>query len=148
MKTNIEWRLPKLHAELERAQYSQLQRELNVQQSFKRAGISDDLCYAYEAFCNALDPQFGQRGGFSITCYGDHSGSYTAYDPYFSIFKASVEMSYTDCNFRCEPSTLDHSDGTTEYVVEFWPMKPLGPVGSESTWFDLFVSCTVPGILI
>lgn len=111
------------------------------------SGISEVLWEAYNAFCSSLDPEFGQRGGFSITCDADHEGCYTSYDPQFQIFKESVEGAYSNCNFRCEsfseparaPGMGYWDRSGTAYIVEFWPLKCPDPLtGTESTWGEQY----------
>ncbi|KAI0136848.1 hypothetical protein BJ170DRAFT_33074 [Xylariales sp. AK1849] len=101
------------------------------------AGISKDLWAEYEAFCESLEPIFGSRGGWSITCEADHEGSYIKYDPGFGLIKEYAEMDFSNFNFRCEASTVNN----VEYVVEFWPIKsPETTAGVESTWGERYVS--------
>lgn len=113
------------------------------------SGISEVLWEAYNAFCSSLDPEFGQRDGFSITCNADHEGCYTSYDPEFQIFKESVERPYSNCNFRCEafseqaraPGMGYWDRSGTAHIVEFWPLKcPDLVTGTESTWGEQYVS--------
>lgn len=68
------------------------------------AGISNELWREYEAFCESLEPSFGSRGGWSVTCYQNHGGSYVGYDPDLDLFMQSAKMPLGACNFRCEAS--------------------------------------------
>lgn len=90
------------------------------------AGIFKDLWEEYEAFCESLAPKFGSRGGWSITCFYNHNGSYLQSDPDLELFLQSAEMPLRGCNFRCEATTVKNM-GRTEYVVEFWPLANLEP---------------------
>lgn len=65
-------------------------------------GISDELWNEYKAFCESLEPKFGSRSGWSVTCFENHGGCYVKWDPELSLFKESADMSLTNCNFRCE----------------------------------------------
>lgn len=114
-----------------------------------QASISEDLWEEYEAFCESLEPRFGSRGGWSITCFTDHQGSYLQYDPHLMIFLRTAEIPLHNCNFRCEASTVGPSAAQMalpncpdkEYVVEFWPIASLEPrTGSETTWGEQYVS--------
>jgi hypothetical protein len=141
-------------AQLQAAETSKEAAEENFETHLEHSGISRELYQAYQAFCDSLDPEFGQRGGFSITCDADHKGLYPEYDPGFLVFKECIETSYTQCNFRCEASkeyasirTLDKKTNQMgwqpgwNFVVEFWPIKPPEPLmGTESTWGDQYVS--------
>jgi hypothetical protein len=118
--------------------------EDKVEALFEYSGISMELYTAYEAFCESLDPQYGQREGFSITCNADHDGSYVMYDPEFDVFKTCIEMPYTNCNFRSEAwtPTVCESEGLplSSKIVEFWPIKsPIPNTGTEATWGEQYV---------
>ncbi|KUI55781.1 hypothetical protein VP1G_03224 [Cytospora mali] len=98
------------------------------------AGISDELWQEYEAFCESLEPKFGSRGGWSVTCYEDHEGSYVKYDRHLNLFVQSAEMPLGACNLRCEASVIE-SYHKREYVVEFWPLASPEPLTEgETTW--------------
>jgi hypothetical protein len=141
-------------AQLEAAEKSKVAAEESFETQLEHSGISQELYNAYQAFCDSLDPEFGQRGGFSITCDANHLESYPEYDPEFAIFKEFVEMPYTQCNFRCEASEESARKRTfnektnkwdwqpaTDFVVEFWPVKSPEPVnGTESAWGEQYVS--------
>ncbi|ORY60016.1 uncharacterized protein BCR38DRAFT_476908 [Pseudomassariella vexata] len=100
--------------------------------------VSEDLWQAYTEFCESLEPEFGSRGGWSITCHWDHNGSYVNYDPDLSLFREHTDMPYWDCNFRCEASTIKpYINALAEHVVEFWPVQspePLPFSGANTTW--------------
>lgn len=117
--------------------------EDEVYANFEDSGISADLYNSYLDFCESLDPEFGQRGGFSVTCNSDHENSYTNYDPEFSLFKDCIDMPYTHCNFRSEASVISPKEsigGPSEYIVEFWPIKAPEPLtGTELTWGEQYV---------
>ncbi|KAK2597210.1 hypothetical protein N8I77_013071 [Diaporthe amygdali] len=102
------------------------------------AGISERLWEEYEAFCESLEPKFGNRGGWSVTCFENHSGSYVQWDPDLNLFVESAEMPLGSCNFRCEAGTVK-SMGKTEYVVEFWPVaNPEPRMQTATTWEDQY----------
>lgn len=112
-------------------------------------GISEELWEEYEAFCESLEPEFGSRGGWSISCWTDHANSYVKYDPDLRLLSQFAEMPLQNCNFRCEAYTLvpkakHRPDGNPlekEYVVEFWPIaSPELRTGTEKTWGDQYVS--------
>jgi hypothetical protein len=141
-------------AQLEAAESAKEAAEETFETQLQHSGISQELYNAYQAFCDSLDPEFGQRGGFSITCDADHQGSYPGYDAEFAIFKECVEIPYTQCNFRCEASKENSrkwilKDEKTQQrgwvpsidsVVEFWPIKSPEPMnGTESTWGEQYV---------
>lgn len=114
-------------------------------------GISKELWQEYEAFCESLEPRFGNRGGWSVTCFADHRNSYVKYDSDLMLFSESAEMSLEDCNFRCEARTILSSPHqktrpdcpNKEYVVDFWPIASPEPrTGTEKTWGEQFVSLT------
>lgn len=105
------------------------------------AGISDELWREYEAFCESLEPPFGSRGGWSVTCFEDHGGSYVKYDPDLELFVESAEVNLGTCNFRCEASVETTRFGKHEYLVEFWPLAiPEPRIGDENTWGEQYVS--------
>lgn len=112
-------------------------------QTHIRAGISNQLWAEYEAFCESLEPKFGNRGGWSITCYEDHKGSYLQWDPDLGLFLESAEMHLGSCNFRCEATAIKSKE-STEYVVEFWPLASpepeVGRTGAAKTWKQQYVS--------
>lgn len=98
---------------------------------YNDAGVSQQLFDAYEEFCASLEPEFGQIGGFSITCFGEHN-LYTLYDPELELFKANVEIPYENCNYHCEASTTASPDA--ENIVELWPIRSPEPrTGVEVT---------------
>jgi len=141
MKKWVDSGIAEIQIEMEAAQKRKQDAEDKVSASLERAGIPQSLYEAYELFCESLNPEFGQRGGFSVTCNQRHNGSYVEYDPEFALFRDCVEMPYTHCNFRCEASTLGKDKEPKEYVVEFWPIKSPEPItGEESTWGDQYVS--------
>lgn len=112
------------------------------------AGISDRLWAKYEAFCESLEPESGSRGGWSVTCFHNHNGSYIQWDPNLDLFKDTAEISLKICNFRSEATTINHSNGNTEYVVEFWPLASLKPrTETARTWKQQYVSSS-PFILL
>jgi len=123
---------------------------------FAAAGISPELYDAYEAFCDSLDPECGQRGGFDITCYRDHEGTYIRYEPGLALFKQSLETPYSTCNFRSEASVEEAWWGPGGpakeyvYVVEFWPLKSPEPLhGTATTWGEQYVgSLSVPMLIL
>lgn len=112
-------------------------------------GISAELWEEYEAFCESLEPEFGSRDGWSITCWTNHHNSYVLYDPDLRLLSQFAEMPLQSCNFRCEAYTLvvnskywsNSECPEEEYVVEFWPIASPEPRnGPETTWEDLYVS--------
>ncbi|KAF4625373.1 hypothetical protein G7Y89_g12795 [Cudoniella acicularis] len=117
-KKSVEQALLQKERELEIAIGEENEAEALVTSSLVYAGISLELQEAYEAFCDSLTPEFGQRDGFSITS-SKESGRWTA--------------QIVDGQFiRVPPSEWD-------YVVEFWPLKSPEPaMGSESTWGELY----------
>lgn len=80
-KQNIEYEILQMQEKLKKVEGE----EKHVQSKFTpvlvASGLSQELYDAYEAFCESLVPEFGQRGGFSITCDVSHDGSYIEYDP-------------------------------------------------------------------
>lgn len=114
----------------------------NLSKACIRNGIPDELWQEYEAFCESLEPQFGSRGGWSITCFEDHKGSYVEYDRDLALFVQSAEMPLEACNFRCEASVVK-VHGKPEYVVEFWPLaSPEPQAQGGNTWGEHYVSTT------
>lgn len=104
------------------------------------AHIDDGLWKEYEAFCESLEPKFGNRGGWSVTCFENHNGSYANWDPNLDLFMESAEMPLRSCNFRCEASAVECM-GRTEYVVEFWPLAiPEPRTEIARTWRHQYVS--------
>ncbi|KUJ22702.1 uncharacterized protein LY89DRAFT_777755 [Mollisia scopiformis] len=161
MKKRIEQQLIAAEAKVEEAIVDMNEKEEEFSSILTKSGISQELYKAYEAFCTSLDPEFGQRGGFSITCSSNHGNCYTKYDPEFALFKEHIETPYDHYNFRCGASVFKHNarshtsggiiicDEPTatckklhdpgEYVVEFWPIKCPEPVtGIESTWGEQY----------
>lgn len=142
-KRHIEQELPLLEQELDAAETLREEKKQELASILETSGISPQLHEAYEAFCESLIPEFGQRGGFSITCEGKHEGSYIKYDPKFELFKEFIELPetiYKGYNYRCEASVTSDWRETND-IVEFWPLKP--PVlinGAGSTWGDQYVS--------
>lgn len=141
-----EW-MEKIQAKLEGAKERREKAENIIQKAsdaFSRAcgeaGISNDLWEEYEAFCESLEPKFGNRGGWSVTCFENHNGSYVQWDPDLDLFMESSDMPLGSCNFRCEATTVEH-EGIPEYVVEFWPLaKPEPRSETAKTWKQQYVS--------
>jgi hypothetical protein len=108
-------------------------------------GISNELWAEYEAFCMSLEPKSGSDKGWSVTCFGNHNGSYVQWDPNLDLFKDSAEISLGNRNFRCE-AFATNDKGETEYVVEFWPLDRLEPrTGTARTWKQQYVSGPLHG---
>lgn len=104
------------------------------------AGIDGRLWDEYEAFCESLEPKFGSRGGWSVTCFDNHNGSYVLHDSDLDLFVESAEMPLRSGNFRCEATTVKYG-GKTEYVVDFWPLHSLEPRTETATnWEEQYVS--------
>jgi hypothetical protein len=138
-KRRIDLEILQLRARIEEFEELKTSKEGQLISSLENSGIPQSLYEEYEAFCESLNPQFGQRGGFSVTCHSPHNGSYVEYDPEFLIFKECIEMSYNHRNFRCEAS-ITGPENAREYVVEFWPIQPPEPLtGEESTWGEQYV---------
>lgn len=138
---DIEQKLEGMHVALQTAEAKKQSADDTLASHFEAAGISRELYDAYEAFCQSLDPAFGQRGGFDITCSGDHKGSYIRYDPELALFKQFVEMPYSKCNFRSEAS-VEETGWAKErvHVVQFWPLKAPEPLhGTAATWGEQYV---------
>lgn len=103
----------------------------------EQLGVSQEVFQAYEEFYKSLNPQFSQRGGFSITCHANHGGSYLVYDKKLTLFRENVEGPYDACNFRCEASVTERK----KPIVEFWPIRyPEPKSGKETTWGEHYVS--------
>lgn len=144
-------------------QVHQAQQSLGALHS--QLGISEELWKEYEAFCESLQPKFGQRAGWSVTCLSNHNDCYVDWDPELELFKDTADMSLENCNFRCEAYTTvvikqeeEEEDTYTEeeddaastkaeyggdfpWVVEFWPLRsPTPNTGTETTWGEQFVS--------
>lgn len=126
----------------------------NAREDFSKlrnaSGIFKGLWEEYEAFCESLEPKFGSRGGWSVTCYQDHNGSYLQSDPDLELFLQSAELPLRGCNFRCEATTVEKM-GRTEHVVEFWPLanlerrtEPSGKIAR--TWKRQYVSEIMHGL--
>lgn len=113
-KAHIDALVETLKEDIENAEQDKQNAQLAVHSDFKRSGISTELYVEYEAFCPSLNPEFGQRGGFSIICHKPHKSQYLSCDPAFEMFTDAVqdEMPYHDRNIRTEASGTD--------VVEFW----------------------------
>lgn len=112
------------------------------------AGIHPLLWQQYEAFCESLEPKFGNRGGWSVTCFENHNGSYLNWDPELELFLQSAEMPLGSCNFRCEATTVKKM-GRTEYVVEFWPLPNPEPCADGArTWRQQHVSHNLRGLCL
>ncbi|KAL1873570.1 hypothetical protein Daus18300_003937 [Diaporthe australafricana] len=104
-----------------------------------KVGINDKLWEEYEAFCESLEPKFGGRGGWSVTCFENHNGSYVLLDSDLDLFVESAEMPLQNCNFRCEATTVKNG-GRTEYVVDFWPLHSLEPrTETATTWEEQYI---------
>jgi hypothetical protein len=115
--------------------------EKSIACNYHSSGICWKLREAFDNFCPSLDPEFGQRGGVSITCDADHRGYYPEYDPEFAIFKDCVEGSYSKVHFRAEASTeTSRISNQKEYVVEFWPIQGSDLQKDKSTWGEKHVS--------
>ncbi|CAJ2510310.1 Uu.00g050130.m01.CDS01 [Anthostomella pinea] len=87
MKRSIETELEALVQRRNAAQAENEAKEADMRAERQASGISKALWEEYEAFCEAIEPKFGSRGGWSMTCDGDHDGSYVDYDPHFDLFK-------------------------------------------------------------
>ncbi|KAF8866647.1 hypothetical protein BDZ45DRAFT_279158 [Acephala macrosclerotiorum] len=107
-------------------------------------GVSPELMAEYYAFLASIEPDGGQRGGFSITCFGDHENSYVEYDPSLAILKENAEDDYSVCHYRCEALKVDGPwvvgesgipEPTRESIVEFWPVDaPVPCARGVRTW--------------
>lgn len=143
----LEEKMKEIAAELEEVKARRDRAEdivRNADSTFSKArsaaGIHDQLWKEYEAFCQSLEPKFGNRGGWSVTCFENHGGSYVKWDPSLELFIESAEMSLGSCNFRCEATTVERM-GRTEYVVEFWPLANLEARSETArTWRQQYVS--------
>lgn len=121
------------------------QASMDFSKELAAVGISQKLWAEYEAFCRSLEPKFGSNDGWSVTCFGNHNGSYIHWDPDLDLFKDSAEISLRNRNFRCEASAIG-SDGNTEYVVEFWPLfSPQPRTEAARTWEHQYVSGCLRG---
>jgi hypothetical protein len=120
-KRRIEEEMLEVEKKLAASEIAMNAKENEMRATLEASGISFELFQEYESFCESLEPKFGQREGFSITCDADHSGSYILYDPQFELFKEFVEMPLNACNFRCEASIYT-SVNEYENIVEFWPI--------------------------
>lgn len=149
-KRYIEAELEEVRARRDRANEIVQNARLSFYKSFRASGIRNDLWRAYEAFCESLEPQFGNRGGWSVTCFENHNGSYIQWDPELELLLESAEMPLGNCNFRCEATTVKVM-GRTEYVVEFWPLASPEPLmwrhtGIARTWGQQYVSNNLRGL--
>lgn len=146
--TELEEKMKYIEAELEevrarRDRASEIVRTARTTFSKARAAarIHDDLWKEYEAFCESLEPKFGNRGGWSVTCFEDHYGSYVKWDRSLDLFMQSAEMPLGSCNFRCEATAVERKGRRTEYVVEFWPLASPQPRSEIArTWRHQYVS--------
>ena len=66
MKKRIDEDIASYEEWLGNAEKEKAAAEDKVEAIFEHSGISMELYTAYEAFCESLDPQYGQREGFSI----------------------------------------------------------------------------------
>ncbi|TVY81086.1 hypothetical protein LSUE1_G003165 [Lachnellula suecica] len=136
-KKRIEDEILRTQKSLTEAEQQEQQAQEDFTSSLEASGISQELYDAYEAFCESLNPEFGQRGGFSVTCNTPPQGtchSYVEYDPEFALFKEYVDIPYESCNFRCEAGRIGE-----DHFVEFWPIKAPEPLtGSEATWEEQY----------
>lgn len=125
--------------------------ESEIQKDFRYSGVSEGLFRHYNEFCESLQPEYGLREGFSITCESDHYGSYLRYDPELNLFRGCVEKAFRTCNFRSEASLERNVTPATPYssaaqcdmlnVVCFWPIRSPEPrTGVEKTWGEQYVS--------
>lgn len=143
-KRYIEAELEEVKARRDRADEIIQNARVAFSKSLRTSGIRKDLWRAYEAFCESLEPKFGNRGGWSVTCFENHNGSYIQWDPELELLLQSAEMPLGSCNFRCEATTVK-AMGRTEYVVEFWPLANPEPrtvvdTGIARTWKQQYVS--------
>lgn len=97
-----------MEAGLAKAEEEKTLANARLEAALTNSGISPALYAEFDAFCTSLDPEYGQRGGFSITCNSEHNGNYIGYDPEFALFKESIEGSFSDCNYRCEAVVAKH----------------------------------------
>lgn len=143
-KRYIEAELEEVEARRDRADKIVEKARAAFSRSLRKSGFRKGLWTAYEAFCESLEPRFGNRGGWSVTCFENHNGSYIQWDPELELFLQSAEMPLGSCNFRCEATTVK-AMGRTEYVVEFWPLanpepRTIGRKGIAKTWWQQYVS--------
>jgi hypothetical protein len=75
MKKQLEQRIAQAHSNIENAQDQKQKAEGEIRASLNHSGVPQKLYNLYLAFCESLDPEFGQRGGFSVTWNADHQGS-------------------------------------------------------------------------
>jgi len=141
---NMELHIVDAEAAFQEAEAAVISRNTTKLTKIVGSGLSVELFEAYQDFRESLQPEFGMRDGFSITCYHAHKGSYIDYDPEFLIFKDSVELDYNSCNFRCEPGkepiSRYHPKELVD-VVHFWPLRcPEPRTGLETTWGEQYVS--------
>lgn len=135
----LEAEIPIAQKNLDDTEEIVLNKEKSMFGLLERSGLTPELYEEYKAFCESLQPEFGLRDGFSITCDQPHQGSYILYDPEFAIFKREVELDYNSFNWRCEASVSSWFR-STEQVVEFWPLKPREAFGSgNQSWGRLYV---------
>ncbi|CZR51001.1 uncharacterized protein PAC_00876 [Phialocephala subalpina] len=119
-----------------------------VKSLLENNGISPELMAEYDAFLASIEPEGGQRGGFSITCFGDHENKYVEYDPSLAILKENAEDDCSVCHYRCEASKVNGPwvvgescipEPTRESVVEFWPVDaPVPRARDVRTWGEQF----------
>lgn len=137
---NIQAKLEGARERRDKAEYIIQKASADFSRACGEAGISNDLWEEYEAFCESLEPKFGSRGGWSVTCFENHNGSYVQWDADLDLFMESTEMPLGSCNFRCEATTIEH-EWRREYVVEFWPLsKPEPRTETAKTWKQQYVS--------
>lgn len=125
-------------------EFRELSVKANIVSLFDSA-MSEQLYAEYEAFCASLEPEFGQRGGFSIDAFEDYTagGDSLAYDPGLSTFKecAEDEMPYEDCNYRVEAQTYGKRWPCEVCEIQFWPIKsPERREEGITTWGEQYVS--------
>ncbi|KAK7698168.1 hypothetical protein SLS64_012843 [Diaporthe eres] len=141
-KRYIEAELEEVRARRDRADEIVQKACASFSKSRRLSGIHNNLWKEYEAFCESLEPKFGNRGGWSVTCFENHNGSYVQWDPELELLLQSAEMPLGSCNFRCEATTVK-AMGRTEYVVEFWPLanpepRTAGRTGIARTWHQQY----------
>lgn len=136
----IEAELEEVRAQRDTADETVRKAKAAFRKALSASGIRKDLWKEYEAFCESLEPRFGNRGGWCVTCFEDHNGSYVQWDPELDLFVQSAEIPLGSCNFRCEATKVERT-GRTEYVVEFWPLaNPEPRVETARTWRQQYVS--------
>ncbi|KAL2291322.1 hypothetical protein FJTKL_13935 [Diaporthe vaccinii] len=141
-KRYIEAELEEVKARRDRADKIVEKARAAFSNSLRKSGFRKGLWTAYEEFCESLEPRFGNRGGWSVTCFENHNGSYIQWDPELELLLQSTEMPLGSCNFRCEATTVK-TMGRTEYVVEFWPLanpepRTIGHMGVARTWWQQY----------